>query len=124
MASTDRALLANVDVYLAEGNVRRALAGFANNMLARTAGGEFQERRLLLEHGQTSEIESIDGNSATIIRCSKPITVTANVLPDISAPAVFTVNSLFIYTGELGNIILAVTGLTSADDSKVTFLQI
>lgn len=121
MASPDRALLANVEIYLAEGNIRRGISGFANNMLAQTAGGDFQDRRLLLGPGSNATITAIAGNSATIIRCSKPVKITANVAPS-ATPTVFLVNSLFIYTGELGDLTIANESTTL--DSKVTVLQI
>lgn len=121
MAAQDRALLANVDVYLAEGNVRRGISAFANNMLAKTDSGEFQERRLLLVKGTTLSVDSVDGNSATIIRCSKPVKLSVNVLPAVT-PTVITINSLFIYTGELGDLSIANESLTL--DSKVSVIQI
>lgn len=118
--AADRALLANVDVYIAEGNVRRGVSGFANNMLAMSASGEFQERRFTLEPSVPNEVKSVAGNVATIIRCTKPIKISVNVAPAVT-PTVLTIKSLFIYTGELGDIILTNEGFIA---SKVTFLQI
>jgi len=119
--STARALLADVDVFLAEGNIRRGVGKFANNMLAASENSRFQEQKLTLLFGTSEIIKSVASNVATIIRCSKPIKLTVNVAPS-TMPTVFTVNSLFIYTGELGDITIANDSTTV--DSKVTFLQI
>lgn len=118
--ASDRALLANVDIYLAEGNMRRGISGFANNMLAASADGEFMERRLTLAAGTNDVIKSINGNSATIVRATSPITVSANV-GAATTPTTFTVNSILIYTGELGDLTLANAGTV---DSKVSVIQI
>lgn len=119
--STARALLADVDVFLAEGNIRRGVGKFANNMLAASENSRFQEQKFTLAV-QTSEVlKSNAGNVATIVRCTKPIKITVNVNPAVM-PTVFTVNSLFIYTGELGDLTIANDSTTV--ESKVTFLQI
>lgn len=118
--TSDRALLANVEIYLAEGNIRRGVSGFANNMLAKSADGEFMERRLTMASGTSNQVTSITGNVATVIRATKPITVTATVAPS-STPTTFTINSIFIYTGELGDLTLANAGPV---DSKVSVIQI
>ena len=118
---TSRALLADVDVFLAEGNIRRGVASFANNMLAAAESSRFQEQKWTLLRGTSELVRSTLGNVATIIRCTKPIQITVNVLP-AGVPTVFTVASLFIYTGELGDLTIANASLTV--DSKVTFLQI
>ena len=121
MASTDRALLANVDVFLAEGNIRRAISGFANNMLAQTANGSFQERRLDLLRNTTEVLKSVSGNKATILRVSKPVKVMLNFLPSTAQVALY-VTSLYIYTGEVGD--LTIINESTTVDSKVSFLQI
>lgn len=119
--STARALLADVDVFLAEGNIRRAVGKFANNMLAGSENSRFQEQKLTLAPSTSEVLKSYTGNVATIIRCSKPIKITANVVP-ATMPTVFTINSLFIYTGELGD--LTIANDSASVESKVTFLQI
>jgi hypothetical protein len=119
--STARALLADVDVFLAEGNIRRGVGKFANNMLAASENSRFQEQKLTLLHGTSETLKSVPGNVATIVRCTKPIKITATVAPS-TMPTVFAVNSLFIYTGELGDLTIANDSATV--DSKVTFLQI
>lgn len=119
--STARALLADVDVFLAEGNIRRGVGKFANNMLATSGNSRFQEQKLTVVASTSELIKSNPGNVATIIRCSKPVQITATVAPS-TMPTVFTVASLFIYTGELGD--LTIANVSQTDDSKVTFLQI
>jgi hypothetical protein len=119
--STARALLADVDVFLAEGNIRRGVGKFANNMLAASANSRFQEQKLTVVASTSEVISSVSGNVATIIRCTKPIKITVTVAPS-TMPTVFSVASLFIYTGELGDLTIANDSATV--DSKVTFLQI
>lgn len=120
MASPDRALLANLDVYFAEGNVRRGVVHLANNMLSGTSNGEFRERRVTVLRGTSIEFQSITGNTATILRCTKPVKLTVAI--DGEAPVVFNVKSLMVLTSPLGDITVANESLTL--DSSVQILQI
>jgi hypothetical protein len=121
VATPSRALLANLDVYFAEGNIRRGVTRFANNMLSRTDEGEFRERRLTLLKNTSQTFQSLTSNSATIIRCSQPVTLTTSITGNINS-VVLRVKSLFVYTGELGDIIIANESLLL--DSQIQIIQI
>jgi hypothetical protein len=121
MALPSRALLANLDVYLAEGNVRRAVTMLANNTLSSNDSGEFREQRLNLLAGEDTVFRSIAGNSATIIRCTKPVRLTVPIAGN-GSPVVIQITSLFVFTAELGD--LTILNQSATVDSIVQILQI
>lgn len=122
MASTDKALLANLDVYVAEGNVRNGVIRFASNMLSRSPNKEFKESRLLLGPETSTIFDCVPSNSATILRTSKPITLTFSIETGVTSTIV--VESLLVLTTPVLSDAIEIANLSTTDSAKIQLLHI
>lgn len=122
MASTDKALLANLDVYIAEGNVRNGVMRFANNMLSQSPNKEIKESRIVLDAEGSATFDCIESNSATILRTSNPVTLTLSI--ENSVVSTIVVDSLLVLTTPVLSATIQIENLSTTNSAKIQLLHI
>lgn len=92
----NQALLVNLEVYLANNNIRRGILNVSVN--APAAGNQCVEQSFDIVPSSSLNYTCVLNNSFTIIRVTKPVTVTLIIgLQTL----VFKVTSIFVYSDKI-----------------------
>ena len=119
MTSVSKALLLNLEAFLADNGVRRSVGSFALNYT--NAQSNWSQLVFSLNPGETRTISSpATGVSATVLRVSSPVRAEVT-LDDVDNPsAEFTVNKALLLDSPVQQLVLSNTGTTV---SQVVLLQ-
>lgn len=117
-STNNRALLVELTVFLAENNIRRGVAKFAVN--AQASDSAYQEESRNLAPLGAYTYTCIDPNAMTILRASRPVSVTITKGADVWET--FNVNSIFVFSDSFTSMV--VTNLSATDSTNLTLLQV
>ena len=114
---SNKAVLLDLGVFIADNNVRRNVASLRVN--AQSVNGEVNTRDTnVLPTGGIFSYTSIPDNSMTLIKVSKPVTADIN---QGSSSYTVVINSLYVTTDVIEGVVLTNDG---ADPSQVFIIQI
>lgn len=114
----NKALLLQLEVFIADNNIRSAAFTAVAN--AQATDGTITEQTFLVKSGDSKTFACLNVNKATIIRVSKPLAVT---ITNMTGSFVTSIDSLFVHTGQITSISFANT-VAGAPDSQVRILQV
>ena len=117
-SSNNKALLLQLEVFIADNNIRNAAFTAVANVQATDA--TITEQSFLVKASTIKLFTSLVVNRATIIRVSKPLEVT---LTTDTGSLVTSIASLFVHTGPLVSILFNNVAAVSPD-SQVRILQV
>jgi hypothetical protein len=112
----NKALLLNVDVFLAENNIRRGISSFAVN--AQAEDQAFREQSLIVPANTTKTYASLHPNTLTVVRTTKPLQVTMQRGEDASS---FVINSIWIFSSAFDALVMNNEG---SEDAQVFIVQV
>lgn len=114
----NRALLTELTVYLAENNIRRGVLTVGTNSQADEEG--VFERSVVLQPGQTFELDCIVNNKFTVIRVTKP--VGASLITGTETHN-FNIHNLFVLSDNFTSMVLT-RPADALDATQVRIIQI
>lgn len=113
-STNNQALLLDLQVFLATNNIRRGVLSVAIN--AATESNNFVEQTIDVAASGTKTYTCLTGNVCTVIRTSIPINV---VVTKGIATFSFTINSLFVFTDSIDQILF-----TNPDATNIATLRL
>ena len=94
-SQTNQALLLQLDVFLAENNIRNGVLSVATN--SASPGNTFLERSLDVPANGTKVFTCEPGNSCLVVRALKPVTATiTRTVGLVTTTSVIVINSLLV----------------------------
>lgn len=116
-STNNRALLMNLEVFLADNNIRRGILSAAANVQSVT--NNFVEQTLDVAPNSTNSFTCALTSQCLVIRVTKPVNV---VMTRGEESLSFTINSLFVFTDTSD--LLEFTNLSLTEISTVKLIQL
>lgn len=113
----NQALLLNLEVYLANNNIRKGILNVVAN--ASAPGNQCVEQSFDVGVNSSLNYTSILNNSCTVIRTTKPVTV---ILTRGLQTFTFVINSLFVYSDAIDS--FTFTNASLVDVATIRLVQI
>lgn len=117
-STNNKALLLQLEVFIADNNIRNSAFTVVAN--AQATDATVTEQSFLIKSGDTKMIASLAVNKATVIRVSKPLPVT---ITNAGGSFVTSIDSLFVHTGPITSLLFE-NNVLGAPDSQVRILQV
>lgn len=115
---SNRSLLLGLTVHTAENNIRRGV--LVSNANARADEEGILERSANLAPGTSITINGITNNSCLVLTTNIPVQIAFNRGTD---SITFTVNSLFVYTDNMSNLVITNPSLATKN-ANIRLIQV